>query len=77
MDIRMPIMDGLEATRNILAEYHVCVVMLTAFADEEIREQARQAGSGGFLLKPVIGLTLITALEQFYPAFQTTHEPRD
>jgi len=66
MDIRMPIMDGLEATRRILAEYPVCVVMLTAFADEEVREQSRQAGSRGFLLKPVTGPSLIAALEQFY-----------
>jgi len=66
MDIRMPIMDGLEATRRILAEYPVCVVMLTAFADEAVREQSRQAGSRGFLLKPVTGPSLIAALEQFY-----------
>src|SRR5690242_14654533 len=35
MDIRMPIMDGLEASERILAEYPVCIVMLTAFSDEE------------------------------------------
>lgn len=61
MDIRMPVMDGLEATRRILAEYAVCVVMLTAFADDEVREQGRQAGSRGFLLKPVTGPSLIAA----------------
>ena len=66
MDIRMPIMDGLEATRRILKAYSVCIVVLTAFADAETREQARDAGSRGFLLKPVTGLTLVTALEQFY-----------
>lgn len=70
MDIRMPVMDGLEATRRIAPAYAVCIVMLTAFADEEVREQAREAGSRGFLLKPVTGPTLIAALEQFYRAFQ-------
>ena len=70
MDIRMPIMDGLEATRRIAPACAVCIVMLTAFADEEVREQAREAGSRGFLLKPVTGPTLIAALEQFYRAFQ-------
>jgi response regulator NasT len=69
MDIRMPIMDGLEATRLIMAENPVCIVMLTAFADEEVREEARKAGSSGFLLKPVTGEILLTALEQYYQAY--------
>ena len=70
MDIRMPIMDGVEATRRIVSEYSACVVMLTAFADEEVREEARIAGSSGFLLKPVTAQSLIMALEQYYLSFQ-------
>ena len=69
MDIRMPIMDGLEATRLIMAETPVCIVMLTAFADAEVREEARKAGSSGFLLKPVTGQTLLAALEQYYQEY--------
>lgn len=39
MDICMPgPFDGLEAARRILAEYHVCIVMLTAFSDAEYRK---------------------------------------
>lgn len=70
MDIRMPIMDGLEATRRIMADYPVCIVMLTAFADAEVREEGRKAGSTGFMLKPVTSPTLTAALEQFYTAYQ-------
>src|SRR5437016_12922203 len=33
MDIRMPVMDGIAATRQILSKYDVCVVMLTAVAN--------------------------------------------
>lgn len=71
MDIRMPIMDGLEATRQILVTYPACVVLLTAFADAEMREEGRKVGSCGFLLKPVTGPTLLTALEQFYQSFRS------
>ncbi len=69
MDIRMPIMDGVEATKRIISEFPACVVMLTAFADAEVRAEARDAGSQGFLLKPVTAQSLIVALEEFYVKF--------
>jgi len=52
MDIKMPDMDGIEATRRI---YECCpapVVMLTAFEDQELVEQASSAGAGAYLVKP-------------------------
>ncbi len=70
MDIRMPIMDGLQATEQILAQYPVCVVMLTAFADDESSERAEALGSAGYLIKPVTGAVLLHALEQSYRKFQ-------
>jgi DNA-binding NarL/FixJ family response regulator len=56
MDIRMPVMDGLEATRRIagdpvLAGVHV--IMLTTFDLDEYVFEALHAGAGGFLLKDV------------------------
>ena len=66
MDIRMPKMDGLEATRQILASYSVCIVMLTAFSDDDIRARARNLGASGYIVKPVNSLTLITGLEASY-----------
>jgi two-component system, response regulator PdtaR len=71
MDIRMPIMDGLEAARRILQEYRVCIVMLTAFATEEYQEKAKELGACGYIHKPIITATLFSELQEAYSKFQT------
>jgi DNA-binding NarL/FixJ family response regulator len=54
MDIRMPRMDGLVATRAILAEGSTArIVVLTTFGDNENVYEALRAGASGFLLKNV------------------------
>jgi DNA-binding NarL/FixJ family response regulator len=56
MDIRMPVMDGLEATRRIAADgglSDVRVIMLTTFDLDEYVFEALHAGASGFLLKDV------------------------
>jgi DNA-binding NarL/FixJ family response regulator len=54
MDVRMPLMDGIEATRRILnGESAVKVVMMTTFDMDEYVYAALQAGASGFLLKDV------------------------
>jgi DNA-binding NarL/FixJ family response regulator len=52
MDIRMPVMDGLEATRRILAKEDAPrVIILTTFDIDEYVFEALRAGASGFLLK--------------------------
>jgi DNA-binding NarL/FixJ family response regulator len=54
MDVRMPEMDGIEATRRLLADRaETKVVMLTTFDMDEYVYDALRAGASGFLLKDV------------------------
>src|SRR6476619_7134022 len=52
MDVRMPELDGVEAARQILAARQVPFVMVTAFAERDIVQQASEAGGFGYLVKP-------------------------
>ncbi len=52
MDIRMPVLDGVEATRRIRERLpDVRVVMLTMHADDEVLAKALRAGADGYLVK--------------------------
>ncbi len=51
MDVQMPRMDGLEATRQVVGAGHARVVVLTTFDREDYLFAALQAGASGFLLK--------------------------
>jgi DNA-binding NarL/FixJ family response regulator len=63
MDVRMPRMDGLQATRRLLAELPaVRILMLTTFDLDEYLYAAVQAGASGFLLKDVSPADLVHAV---------------
>ncbi len=52
MDIHMPRMDGLAATRQIRSMHPAArVLIVTAYEDEELRQAAQEAGASGYLLK--------------------------
>jgi DNA-binding NarL/FixJ family response regulator len=64
MDLEMPVLDGIEATRRIKAEQpDVAVVVLTSFSDRDRILQALDAGAAGYLLKDVEPGELAKAIE--------------
>jgi response regulator NasT len=62
-DIKMPIMDGLQAAERIAAERIAPVVILTAFSQRDLVEQARAAGAMAYLVKPFQKSDLVPAIE--------------
>ena len=66
MDINMPIMDGLEATRQITQQNETCVVILTSYNDAEHRHLAKEAHACGYALKPFTAQALLATLESSY-----------
>ena len=67
MDIQMPAMNGIEATRNILQENpHIGVILLTMFDDPESVFSGMRAGARGYVLKEAEPEELRRAIEAAY-----------
>jgi len=63
MDIKMPKVDGIAAASAIVDERIAPVVMLTAFSQRDLIEQARDAGAMAYLVKPFARHELVPAIE--------------
>ena len=63
LDIKMPGLDGLSAAREITTERNAAVLILTAFSQRDLIEQARDAGALAYLVKPFQRSELIPAVE--------------
>ena len=60
MDVRMPIVDGIEATRRIKsAAPNTRVILISAYEVPELRESGREAGADHFLFKGISGSRLV------------------
>lgn len=67
MDVRMPEMDGVEATRQLTARRPECrVIILTTFDDDSIIFEGLRAGALGYLLKDVSGEELAAAVREVH-----------
>ena len=65
MDIRMPELDGIEATRLIKADHpDTGVLLLTAYEEDELAAAGRQAGADGFFLKGIFGTDLVNRVRE-------------
>ena len=73
MDVQMPEMDGIEATRRIrdpqsgVVDHQIPIIALTAHAMQGDREKCLQAGMNDYISKPVSPQALITILERWLP----------
>jgi two-component system, response regulator PdtaR len=69
MDIEMPLLNGLEATKLIMEKFPRPIVLLTSHDNQEMVQLASQAGAGAYLLKPPsaeeIERTMIIAAARF------------
>ncbi len=73
MDVQMPEMDGLSATRIIrdprsaVFDHAVPIIAMTANAMDSDREQCLAAGMNGYIVKPIVRKALIEALDTWLP----------
>ena len=70
MDIRMPVLDGIEAARQIRAldradVKELPIIAMTANAGDEDRRQTKEAGMNEHLAKPIVPKLLYTTLQKF------------
>jgi response regulator NasT len=63
LDVKMPGLDGIEAARRITADKKVAVLILTAFSQRNLIEDARDAGVSAYLVKPFQRSELVPAIE--------------
>jgi two-component system, response regulator PdtaR len=62
MDIKMPVMDGIEAAERITLEHPIPIILLTAYSEAQLVERAAQANISAYLMKPVAPEDLLPAI---------------
>jgi response regulator NasT len=63
LDVKMPGLDGIQAARRITQEHRVPVLVLTAFSQRDLIEEAREAGVAAYLVKPFQRAELVPAID--------------
>lgn len=62
MDIKMPVMDGIEAAERITRTHPIPIILLTAYNETQLVERAAQANISAYLMKPVAEEDLLPAI---------------
>ena len=63
LDIKMPGMDGIEVARRTVNDFGIPVLILTAFSQRNLIEEARDAGVAAYLVKPFQSAEIVPAIE--------------
>jgi two-component system, response regulator PdtaR len=63
LDVKMPVMDGIQAAEEIAKERLAAILILTAFSQRDLVEKARRAGAMAYLVKPFQKHDLLPAVE--------------
>ncbi|WP_282935878.1 response regulator [Paenibacillus sp. RC67] len=63
MDVKMPVMNGIKASQIIRRMQDTSVLLLTAYSQKELVQDARRAGVAAYLVKPISEEDLIPAVE--------------
>ncbi|MEH7109681.1 ANTAR domain-containing response regulator [Bacillus sp. JJ1764] len=63
MDVKMPVLNGIKAARIIRQKLDTAILLLTAYSQRELIEDAKESGITAYLVKPVTEADLIPAIE--------------
>lgn len=72
MDINMPRVNGLEATRRIMSDHPLPIIILTAYNAENLVAEAIDAGACTYLVKPIVSEQLLPAIKVSLVRFDET-----
>jgi two-component system, response regulator PdtaR len=77
LDVKMPVMDGIQAAEEIAKERLAAILILTAFSQRDLVEKARRAGAMAYLVKPFQKHDLLPAVEIAASRFRDLQELED
>ncbi|MEI6454056.1 MAG: response regulator [Actinomycetes bacterium] len=69
LDVKMPKMDGISVARELQANHEIPVLLLTAFSQRDLIEEARAVGVAAYLVKPFRRAELLPAVERVLTSF--------
>ena len=70
MDINIPVMNGIEVARRVMESTPTCVVMITAYSDDDHRDGAKDVGVCGYVTKPFTAESLLPAIAEAYDTWR-------
>src|SRR5258708_14025172 len=74
MDCALPQINGIEATRRILAKFpDIAILMLSMHSEDTLIRQSLEAGARGYILKNAMDLDLVAAIQKIPEAKNTLH----